>query len=509
MSDEQSDPSALSANENLHPQQSTTDALDVFGDSHSVLESSRVAASNRTLPVESTPAIIMPGLSAAPESSASPSIEQRGPSSASLLLSTVLSLSVVLVLLIALRLVLPSMLELSRYSWYRGQLRAEYEVAGQQLERVSLDGISSVSQTVARRVCPSVVHITIEAKNPNNDVTYEDLVRPDRPKRSMTGQGSGVIVDARGYILTNYHVISDENGRAKPQNQINVTISDERQCRAELIGVDSATDLAVIKIKADDLLPITWGDSECLEVGAPVWAVGSPFGLTGSITFGILSSKHRLDLSGTKYDERRSRQRFTDEPQYNPYLSPRYSDLMQSDVAVNPGNSGGPLVNGRGELIGINTAIIGTTYQGVSFAIPSKIAKDIFEQILETGKITRGWLGVELVKVSDWQQQQAELLRASDGEDGEPVDDVKIVEGMPTRGAVVRRIVSGDSPAAIAGLSVGDLITAINDQQVRGVDDLILAIGNTPVGSTIQLTVDRKGKVDRFSVVVGERPEAP
>jgi S1-C subfamily serine protease len=182
---------------------------------------------------------------------------------------------------------------------------------------------------------------------------------------------------------------------------------------------------------------------------------------------------------------------------------------MQSDVAVNPGNSGGPLVNGRGELIGINTAIIGTTYQGVSFAIPSKIAKDIFEQILETGKMRRGWLGVELVKVADWQSQQSEQRMAAEGEEELTADEVRIPEGLPARGAVIRRIVSADSPAAIAGLQVGDLILAINEQNVRGVDDLILAIGNTAVGTTIQLTVDRNGKVDRYSVVVGERPAAP
>jgi S1-C subfamily serine protease len=431
----------------------------------------------------------------------------RNPSSASLLLSTVLSLSVVLVLLLALRVLLPTMLEMSRYAWFRGQLRAEYEAAGQELSRVSLDGLS-ISQHVARRVCPSVVHVTLDHAEPSPAAIGDESSLPIRkgPRRSMVGQGSGVIVDARGYILTNFHVINDEDAATQPRN-INVLLADDRTCKAELIGFDADRDLAVLKIDADDLLPITWGDSELMEIGSPVWAVGSPFGLTGSITFGILSGKHRLDLSGTSYDEQRLRQRFLDDTPRNKHLAARYTDLMQSDVAVNPGNSGGPLVNGRGEMIGINTAIIGEAYRGVSFSIPSSVARMVFEQIVANGKMKPGWLGVVLVKVSDWQQQMGPPIDASSLGSESGFDDVPTKPKLPTRGAVIRRILSPDSPAALAGLQVGDLILALNDEYVKGVEDLIFAIGKQPAGTTIQLLVERNGQRQNVSVQVTERPE--
>ena len=168
----------------------------------------------------------------------------KHPTAASLLLSTFLSLVVVLVLLVALRTMLPSMLEFSRYAWHRGQLRAEYEMAGQQLERVSWEGLSQVSQTVAKRISPSVVHITMSMERDDLDPSLEEMVR-SAPRRSKVGQGSGTIVDKRGFILTNYHVLDDGS-------QINVILADERTCVAELIGFDKLTDLAVIKIRREN-----------------------------------------------------------------------------------------------------------------------------------------------------------------------------------------------------------------------------------------------------------------
>ena len=319
----------------------------------------------------------------------------------------------------------------------------------------------------------------------------------------MVGQGSGVIVDSRGYILTNYHVINDEEDRMSRNDRINVYLADERTCKAELIGFDSARDLAVLKIEANDLMPITWGDSECLDVGAPVWAVGSPFGLTGSITFGILSGKHRLDLSGTSYERR-----FLGDSQRNGQMNARYTDLMQSDVAVNPGNSGGPLVNGRGELIGINTAIIGEAYRGVSFSIPSSIAKIVFDKIVESGSMRPGWLGVQLVRVSEWQQLLAAQNNPLGFVDGIEEPSAKTIRAKaPLRGAVVRELVGQDSPAAIAGLRVGDWIQEIDNHPVKGVEDLIFAIGKTSVGSKVQLTIERNGHRNQIDVVIGERPD--
>ena len=271
--------------------------------------------------------------------------------------------------------------------------------------------------------------------------------------------------------------------------------------KAELVGFDSVRDLAVLKIEADGLFPIVWGDSEQMEVGAPVWAVGSPFGLSGSITFGILSGKHRLDLTGTSYDEQRI-------PRKDRHISARYSNLMQSDVAVNPGNSGGPLVNSRGELVGINTAIIGEAYRGVSFSIPSSIAKIVFEQILESGRMSRGWLGVELVRVTDWKQEQAEQLALAIGSEPDEIDFdlAKEKAKEPVRGAVVRRIVSEDSPAAVAGLQLGDHIIQFNEKPVKGVEDLIFEISKSPVGSKIKLLINRDGETQSMEVVIGERP---
>ena len=436
----------------------------------------------------------------AAESNPRSSISIRHPTAASLLLSTFLSLTVVLVLLVTLRYLLPSMLEFSRYSWHRGQLRAEYEIAGQQLERVSWEGLNSVSQTVAKRVSPSVVHIMMSTEEPDYpEPSLEEMVR-STPRRMKVGQGSGIVVDERGYVLTNYHVLDDGS-------QINVILADERACVAELVGFDKLTDLAVLKINADDLLPIGWGDSDTIEVGSPVWAVGSPFGLTGSVTFGILSSKHRLDLSGTGYEDsirnpltRGSKQKAT----------PRYSDLMQSDVAVNPGNSGGPLVNGRGEMIGINTAIIGESYRGVSFSIPSNVAKVVFRQILETGKMRRGWVGVALVNASEWKKiSQAKLAAQAEMSDAETVvDPVNEEAKLPVRGAVVRSVVS-KSPAAYAGLKEGDTIIELNGNRIKGIEDLIFAICKTPVGHKVEFTIDRDEKQIKIDVAVGERPELP
>ena len=427
-------------------------------------------------------------------------ISSRQPTAASLLLSTFLSLTVVLVLLVTLRYLLPSMLEFSRYSWHRGQLRAEYEMAGQQLERVSWEGLNNVSQTVAKRVSPSVVHIMMSSEDPNElEPNLEELVS-STPRRAKVGQGSGIVVDKRGYILTNYHVLDDGS-------QINVILADERTCVAELVGFDILTDLAVLKINADDMLPIGWGDSDTIEVGSPVWAVGSPFGLTGSVTFGILSSKHRLDLSGTSYDDK-IRNPLTRGIKQK--ASPRYSDLMQSDVAVNPGNSGGPLVNGRGEMIGINTAIIGESYRGVSFSIPSNVAKAVFKQILETGKMRRGWLGVVLVKASDWKRNfQARLAPQTESFDSEfPIEPSLEVAKLPIRGATVQRVLV-NSPAAAAGLRVGDTIVEMNGNRIKGVEDLIFAIAKTPVGDKVEFTIVRDEEQIKCEVAVGERPDLP
>jgi serine protease Do len=194
---------------------------------------------------------------------------------------------------------------------------------------------------------------------------------PSPRRRESSGQGSGVIVDAAGYIVTNYHVIRDAT-------EIEVGLSDGRRLGAQLVGTDSATDLALLRIDADRLTSAEWGDSERLEVGSLVWAAGSPFGLQRTITFGIISAKNRAGVAGNAYQ-----------------------DFLQTDAAVNPGNSGGPLVDEQGRIVGINTAIVGEVYQGISFAVPSNVVREVYERLRLEGKFARGWLGVEMDEVTD------------------------------------------------------------------------------------------------------------
>ena len=396
--------------------------------------------------------------------------------------SSLLSLLVVLILLVVLRFLLPPMLEFSRYSWHRGHLRAEYEQSGQRLEKISLDGLSEVSRWVTKRAQPSVVHITVSNQQPLNATLSrkpKDTVPRTGPNRETrwnsesildglnpSGQGSGVIVSDDGHILTNHHVL---NGGV----DITVYLADQRIVQAEIIGVDPTTDLALLKIDANDLLPIDWGDSDNTEIGSPVWAIGSPFGLTGSVSFGILSGKHRVDLNANP-QYRSSRER----------ISSRYSDLMQSDVAVNPGNSGGPLVNGRGELIGINTAIVGETYRGVSFSIPSSVAKTVYQQLIQNGRVCRGWLGVELVP---------EILS----------------ETATENPSVVVRALVPDSPAALAGLEPGDRILKLNNIDIVSVEQAIDTIRDTPAGDTIDIHLQRDGQTSVVQATLGELRFAP
>lgn len=364
-------------------------------------------------------------------------------------------LCTVFAMLAAARFVLPGIVEELRYAQHRGQLRAEFEVAGQGLKDVSLDTLSRAYQMVSAKAGPSVVHIDIRQRfsqpAPRNEV-------PGAPSILVSDQGSGVVVDAEGYILTNSHVVASSD-------EISVTLSDGRSLPAIVLGTDEDTDLAVLKVDADNLLPIAWGDSERIRVGSPVWAIGSPFGLDRTVTFGILSGKHRVVQA-----------------------KDRYQDFMQSDVAVNPGNSGGPLVDSRGTLIGINTAIVGDTYQGVSFAIPSNIAKKIYERLKENGSIQRGWLGVQLGEVPD------DLLHDNDHR---------------LRGAMILKLADQTSGAARAGLRPGDVVLKFDDQRIRDVDHLMQLIGNAMASTVIKLSVIRDDREMDFDVVLGLRPDQP
>ncbi len=362
-------------------------------------------------------------------------------------------LATLAVMLVSARFVVPRVVEEIRYAWHRGELRAEYETGNEGLRNVSLDALSQAYQMVTSAVGPSVVHIDVQRRPSFNEAGITNLL--SHPALPSTDQGSGVVVDSDGYVVTNRHVIADGE-------DITVTLSDGRRLTATIVGTDVLTDLAVLKIQADRLMPIQWGDSDRLRVGSPVWAVGSPFGLDRTVTFGILSGKHRKVRAST-----------------------RYQDFMQSDVAVNPGNSGGPLVDVRGTLVGINTAIVGDTYQGVSFSIPSNVAKRVYERLRDTGRVERGWLGVALAEVSDEQL----------------VGDDPLV-----RGAIVNALTNARSPAAVAGLQLGDLIVAVDGTPIRDMGHLMRIIGDSLSGSVISLSVVREQSPIEVSVTLGARP---
>jgi serine protease Do len=275
----------------------------------------------------------------------------------------------------------------------------------------------------------------------------------------MEGQGSGVIVDKDGYVITNFHVV---NGAT----QVTVTLSDGRPIRdVELVGDDPTSDLAVLKISASGLTEAPWGDSDRLEVGDQVLAVGSPYGLDQTVTAGIISAKERRGL-----------------PVPNSGLI--YQDFVQTDAAVNPGNSGGPLVNLKGEVVGINTAIIGQGYQGISFAIPSNLAKSVYEKLKAGERIVRGWLGVRMQPLTE---RDARALGLED-----------------TRGALVDGVVR-DSPAEQAGIKPADVIVAWNGKPVRDANDLRFLIAGTAVETTVKVTVIREKEKLELPVTVGDR----
>lgn len=377
--------------------------------------------------------------------------------------STFISLMMVLVLLAAARWMVPSLVESLRYSWHSGQLRAEYEMSSQRLRNVSLDSLSDVSQLVSQRLGASVVHVNLLRDQESID-QYAKLLGNNNPNLRYEGQGSGFIIDSAGYILTNHHVIA-ESGR------IEVTLSDGRQLPAEIVGFDAKTDLAVLRIRASGLLPIEWGESDSVVVGTPVWAVGSPYGLHQTVTFGIISGMHRLDLRGTRY-------------QKNIYGEEAYGDLMQSDVAVNPGNSGGPLVNAMGQVVGVNAAILGESYRGISFSIPSKVAKRVAQSLIQTGEVVRGWLGVRMEELSYADRYSA---------DGSINPGVRII-GF-----------ADPSPARDAGLQAGDVIVEFQSKPVTSQSGLMNMIGQCDAGSTADLTVKRDGETVQFKVTLGKR----
>ncbi|HEX7450613.1 MAG TPA: trypsin-like peptidase domain-containing protein, partial [Pirellulales bacterium] len=378
--------------------------------------------------------------------------------------------------LLCLALVLPRLAERVQYSMTRGQLRAKAEAAAAELaeldqnaELVTLSDTSRAFRLVARRIEPSVVHIdtvqSIEVRQARSLDEWGFQFPQGNPQGKRfyrtQGQGSGVIVDAdQGYVLTNYHVVHNAS-------EVQVKLSDGRTIDADhiqMVGYDVLTDLAVLRLQAADLSAAPWGDSEELEVGDWVLAVGNPYGLDRTVTSGIVSAKQRGGVNSDNI----------------------YQTFLQTDAAVNPGNSGGPLVNIRGELVGITTAIVGEAYQGISFAIPTEVVRKVYDRLKEHGKVSRGWLGVQL------QELNPEL--------------VKRLGLKEPRGALVAGVLP-NSPAAKAGLEPLDVIITWNGQKVTDSTSLPLQVAASDVGTTVKVVVIRSGGEVTLDVTIGERPE--
>ncbi|MFV2068680.1 MAG: S1C family serine protease [Pirellulales bacterium] len=362
-------------------------------------------------------------------------------------------------------LIVPPLVKRIQYASEYGKQRARMEVALEGLQKLKVNSLPTASRWVAQAVGPSVVHIRTSARR-NGDGEAADMLRPDtRPFHrqlppeieQIQGQGSGVIVDTDGYIVTNFHVVEGAS-------EISVELSDGRMANGRIVGTDRLTDIAVLKIDESDLISAAWGDSEQLETGDIVWAVGSPFGLDHSVTFGIISAKGRQGMR----------------------LSGQFQDFLQTDAAVNPGNSGGPLVNIHGEVVGINTAIVGQWYRGISLAVPSRIARKVYEGLRKAGKVARGWLGVEMQSLS-------------------PVVASHLGLEEHVEGVVVSGVLRG-TPADRSQLRSGDVIVQWNGQAVTNTKTLSRAVASTEIGSTAKLKLFRDGKPITVEVTIEERP---
>jgi len=311
-------------------------------------------------------------------------------------------------------------------------------------------------------VTPAVVNIAVIQRRPEaqNPLLRDPFFRrffglPDQDRPQMSA-GSGVIMDAgQGYVLTNHHVIKDAS-------EVVVTLKDNRRFEARVVGSDAGTDIALLKIEAERLVAAQPADSDALQVGDFVVAIGNPFGIGQTVTSGIVSALGRAGLSSGGYEE-----------------------FIQTDAPINPGNSGGALVNLKGELVGINTAIIGPTggNVGIGFAVPVNMARAVMRQLIRFGEVRRGRLGISM---QDVPPERARALGLADG-----------------LGAVIAEV-QPDSPAARAGLSVGDVVIAVNGRLVTTASGLRARLGVLPVGETVELTVRRDRATRTIRARIGE-----
>jgi serine protease Do len=317
---------------------------------------------------------------------------------------------------------------------------------------------------LADQLLPTVVNIsttqTIE-EGPGQDLEelFRDFLerRGEEPpqRRRASSLGSGFIIDADGYIVTNHHVIEGAD-------EITVRLHDDRTLKAEVIGSDKETDLALLKVESDERLPAAdWGESEKARIGDWVVAIGNPFGLGGTVTAGIISAQQR-DINAGRYD-----------------------DFIQTDAAINKGNSGGPMFDLEGRVIGVNTAIFSPSglSVGIGFAIPSQLARNVISQIKKFGEVRRGWLGVRIQTVNEELAEGLQLDRP--------------------HGALVASVTE-EGPAARAGIQQGDVILRFDGREVSEMRKLPRMVAETPIGRAVEVIVWRKGREETFDVVLGE-----
>jgi Do/DeqQ family serine protease len=314
------------------------------------------------------------------------------------------------------------------------------------------DGLPTLAP-VLDRVTPAVVNIAVLQRSPEdqNPMLRDPFFRrffglPEGGQPPQIAAGSGVIVDAKnGYVVTNAHVVKDAR-------EVAVTLKDARRFPAKLVGADAGTDIALLKIDPKNLVDVKWGDSDALQVGDFVLAIGNPFGIGQTVTSGIVSALGRSGLSMEGYEH-----------------------FIQTDASINPGNSGGALINLRGELVGINSAIIGPSggNVGIGFAVPAVMARAVMDQLVRFGEVKRGRLGIVMEDVA--------------GAEGARVADVQ-----------------ARSPAAEAGVRTGDVVTALNGRPVRGAAELRARLGVVPVGENVELRVRRGNDVQNLKARIGE-----
>lgn len=331
-----------------------------------------------------------------------------------------------------------------------------------------LQGLSQTFRGVAKTVSPAVVYISTVRTLKGGQLPFyhpffnDEFFRrffgiPDQEREyKQQGLGSGFIVSPDGYVLTNSHVV-------EKADQIKVTLGDKREFEAELIGTDPKSDVAVIKIEGDDLPVASLGDSSTIEVGDWAIAIGNPYGLSHTVTAGIISAKGRANVGIVDYE-----------------------DFIQTDAAINPGNSGGPLVNINGQVIGINTAIFSRSggYQGIGFAIPINMARSVMNSLISKGKVVRGWLGVMIQEVTP------------DIAKGFGLDEAT--------GTLVGDVLEG-GPAEKAGIKRGDVIITFDGKPIDGPNTLKNLAAQTAPGERVEVAVIRNGRQKTLTVTIGEQ----